>query len=1367
MKKRKILLFALSATFLVSCAGLLASCDDEEHTHTYEQTGSTAATCTEAGSITKTCSVCGDVVTETVNALGHDYTSAVSSDGTERVYTCSRCGDTYSEAIKTSDEDTLVFTANNATLTYSAKDGAVTTAVSGAEVALSAAESVTNNDASGDWWTGGTDYISVTGDFVVQYKWTNTRDTSYTDAVVELTDGTDYWDNTTFADLWGNLYTAASTTSSAFYLNGAETTSVALGTEGYFGGDYTVTIVRNGDGLIICENLVNTDGDVYAYVITQSGFTTADLTVGLTGNPYWIDDITVATSTGATIDTPDPEPTPDPDPTPSPVVDGDYVSFEVGTATVKSNLKTGDTVAEVSGVTAKLGEASDLHNYDTDGGTWWSGGTDTVTATGDFIVRLTWSNTRDTSYTDAVIEINNGSKWWDANSFEGGGWGDLYTATTSTTETFYLNGAETTKVALGTAGYFEGNYTATVVRSGDQLVVVISLVKTNGDVYTQVIQQNGFTTDTVYVGINGNPYWIDDIKGVGAILGADLVNYTVNFLYEDGTTAAESVTYSVSEGSSLTFTTPYVKSYMPEREVYRVDEVTGDSSFDVIYHRSRANVVDYIDYGYISGENAMTLPEGITLDTGVSISFLLSNSGSGSDWAWLISAGGYNVTYGNLTSEEVDGNTLYPSATAYGGDNWNALLSTEEIFVTVNIYRDSIVFYKNGEKVIEYASTDQVSGGSYVYGMDRWARKLLNFMIADGFTFNAQTFTVHRLAISTAMTDTAIKSLYEDIAEAYQSELVVKYICSEDNNHLLGEYRWNGLATDYSITPPDLLGYEVLDSSTRTGRAEYGRTTIYIDYAQNGIATLTLKYVDTEGNELLPSETKEVTIPYVVEFAPEIENYTAINEYESLCTMKHGGTYMFIFEYKYCPHEKYENGYCAVCGKPCSHEGATTECSTCGAVWTTTAADISLTGIADVWTPTTDWEIVYGQTVTVSGTQTSAMPNNWSTILFEFTEGFTGRFDAWGWTFGNASLGTGYTCTYTMTDASGNVLSNPWDYFQEVNKACDWTATCTFGSRSAVTVTVTSTATSGTYEGYTWTCIYNLPISDRSLEAFNMHMNTGGSVINVKVTSTGTWAWYPDCDEHVWKDGVCTKCGRSCSHTYENGICTICGATNDTELKAIADAAAEEAAKAKYTEALAAYSSETGIATLGASDLSTGWWTAFQGVTPTYNDDGTFDVTVTGYQYTPGDANYHTILTILYSDTKETAWTEDYVARMDNYGWGKATAAMDSNWNWDTYLTDVNNALVTINVKFDGASVVLKYTVTPILAGQSYEGTSTATLSDGTTYTATATYTVDSTSHYQSYTLTGLTAPDNGVGFTFTVENTYFIFTDITGGTLA
>ena len=62
-------------------------------------------TCTQEGHSIRTCSVCGtEDVLHTTNALGHQYTSAITKQATAnadgvRTFTCDRCGDSYTESI--------------------------------------------------------------------------------------------------------------------------------------------------------------------------------------------------------------------------------------------------------------------------------------------------------------------------------------------------------------------------------------------------------------------------------------------------------------------------------------------------------------------------------------------------------------------------------------------------------------------------------------------------------------------------------------------------------------------------------------------------------------------------------------------------------------------------------------------------------------------------------------------------------------------------------------------------------------------------------------------------------------------------------------------------------------------------------------------------------------------------------------------------------------------------------------------------------------------------------------------------------------------------------------------------------------------
>ncbi len=75
---------------------------EQTHTHSYSSSVTTAATCTNNGVRTYSCS-CGDSYTEVIAATNHSYTSKVTgatctSNG-YTTYTCSKCGDSYTSNV--------------------------------------------------------------------------------------------------------------------------------------------------------------------------------------------------------------------------------------------------------------------------------------------------------------------------------------------------------------------------------------------------------------------------------------------------------------------------------------------------------------------------------------------------------------------------------------------------------------------------------------------------------------------------------------------------------------------------------------------------------------------------------------------------------------------------------------------------------------------------------------------------------------------------------------------------------------------------------------------------------------------------------------------------------------------------------------------------------------------------------------------------------------------------------------------------------------------------------------------------------------------------------------------------------------------
>jgi|BioPla2DNA2_1021312.scaffolds.fasta_scaffold00011_42 hypothetical protein len=128
-----------------------------------------------------------------------------------------------------------------------------------------------------------------------------------------------------------------------------------------------------------------------------------------------------------------------------------------------------------------------------------------------------------------------------------------------------------------------------------------------------------------------------------------------------------------------------------------------------------------------------------------------------------------------------------------------------------------------------------------------------------------------------------------------------------------------------------------------------------------------------------------------------------------------------------------------------------------------------------------------------------------------------------------------------------------------------------------------------------------------------------------------------------------------------------------------------------------------GSAQVGKNDFSTGWWSEFS---DEYAVATGTSQTLTMYCYSNNLNNYHSPCVIL----RKADLTEYAVVRMDNFGWGTgySTATLSSDWNFDTFASNINGSKVVITVTNHGndtADVV--YTVTHVNGEthfQKYEG---------------------------------------------------------------
>ena len=154
-----------------------------------------------------------------------------------------------------------------------------------------------------------------------------------------------------------------------------------------------------------------------------------------------------------------------------------------------------------------------------------------------------------------------------------------------------------------------------------------------------------------------------------------------------------------------------------------------------------------------------------------------------------------------------------------------------------------------------------------------------------------------------------------------------------------------------------------------------------------------------------------------------------------------------------------------------------------------------------VWT--TWYEVpvsfAYGQTLTVWGTQEGTVTENWFTTLWEIREGFTGRCDAYGWTFDPLDTTTKFgTYSVVSTALNGQATTfgdNEWAEYRDIAKMCEYTFTFSWSETDALTVIILLENEKSTYQ-----CVYMLPIIDSTVTEFNVHL-TAEDVANFTVDS--------------------------------------------------------------------------------------------------------------------------------------------------------------------------------------------------------------------------------------------------------------------------
>ena len=451
----------------------------------------------------------------------------------------------------------------------------------------------------------------------------------------------------------------------------------------------------------------------------------------------------------------------------------------------------------------------------------------------------------------------------------------------------------------------------------------------------------------------------------------------------------------------------------------------------------------------------------------------------------------YNMVTEGMTEEEAAiAETLIPSnffpgtTDFYNGGVWNAFVNTDATpsnFTTVVVEpgeEGGISYYLNGVLVVRYAYDRQC-----------------NSVVVDGETIQMEGTAgdyvelflslVERtgLIVANAGITAADAVVYPDALSATQVEALY------GNNTVEGYY------------PVHVHSYE-----TDTTADDYDYCACGQVNPAHGTEGGTAHVADVDD-----PETEDYREDYLCKVCGEAMPNHEHDYVDEICI------YCGEVDPNHAVHT-YVNGICA-CGTACAHQFTDGVCATCGATITTvevTDAVYENPTAFETWYEV-PVSIYYGSVFTVEGTQNGPIKSNWFTVLWEIKEGFTGRLDNWGWTFGDGLTDFTYTNTtgtIAVTDASGAEVATgegAWTYFPGIAAESEYSLTFDWTNRGQLVVTIELTATSGTYAGYTYTNVSLLTVN-ASYEANTMNLHLTAEQVNSFSVTSYTYYAYPAAD---------------------------------------------------------------------------------------------------------------------------------------------------------------------------------------------------------------------------------------------------------------
>ena len=169
---------------------------------------------------------------------------------------------------------------------------------------------------------------------------------------------------------------------------------------------------------------------------------------------------------------------------------------------------------------------------------------------------------------------------------------------------------------------------------------------------------------------------------------------------------------------------------------------------------------------------------GYTVSNGISVSFWLSEFVA-DDWKARVISGGTNnklhITVANLDWNEDDdnlnGQNAFPKNELFDGGgkiHTSAPMTNSVYYITISIVNDSVIFYKNGVKFVEYSDNDDNKVNDTEIAA--FANTLLTSIQSKGFVFangNGITVKTSDLLITSLLNDENATKLWKWYSENY------------------------------------------------------------------------------------------------------------------------------------------------------------------------------------------------------------------------------------------------------------------------------------------------------------------------------------------------------------------------------------------------------------------------------------------------------------------------------------------------------------------------------------------------------------------------------------------------------------------------